>query len=102
MNEEPRTEVFVDSDSPKAEDRRSVSGGIVVIGKAGVKHWSRTQATRSLSSGEAEYGALVIGCAEGLGTHGADEGPGSGLENPRFGVTARLRARLQEEEVLVK
>ena len=34
---------------------------------AGVKHWSRTQKTRALSSGEAEYYALVSGCAEGLG-----------------------------------
>ena len=35
--------------------------------KAVVKHWSRTQATPALSSGEAEYYALVTACAEGLG-----------------------------------
>ena len=33
----------------------------------GVKHWSRTQRTRALSAGEAEYYAVVTGCAEGLG-----------------------------------
>ena len=33
----------------------------------GVKHWSRTQKARALSSGEAEYYAMVTGCAEGLG-----------------------------------
>ena len=70
INEEPRIEVFVDSDWAKAEDRRSVSGGIAAIGRVAVKHWSRTQATRALSSGEAEYAALVTGCAEGLGIQG--------------------------------
>ena len=32
-----------------------------------VKHWSRTQATRALSTAEAEYYAVVTGAAEGLG-----------------------------------
>ena len=32
-----------------------------------VKHWSRTQRSRALSVGEAEYYALVTGSAEGLG-----------------------------------
>ena len=32
-----------------------------------VKHWSRTQATRALSTAEAEYHAVVTGAAEGLG-----------------------------------
>ena len=32
-----------------------------------VKHWSRTQATRELSTAEAEYYAVVTGAAEGLG-----------------------------------
>ena len=32
-----------------------------------VKHWSRTQATRALSTAEAEYYAVVMGAAEGLG-----------------------------------
>ena len=69
-DEDPMIEVFVDSDWAKAEDRRSISGGILVVGKVAVKHWSRTQATRALSSGEAEYAALVTGCAEGLGLQG--------------------------------
>ena len=37
------------------------------MGGVAVKHWSRTQKTRALSVGEAEYSALVTGCAEGLG-----------------------------------
>ena len=32
-----------------------------------VKHWSRTQATRALSTAEAECCAVVTGAAEGLG-----------------------------------
>ena len=32
-----------------------------------VKHWSRTQATRALSTAEAEYYAVVTGAAKGLG-----------------------------------
>ena len=54
VGDEPRIEVFVDSDWAKAEDRKSVSGGIILVGKVGVTHRSRTQATRALSSGEAE------------------------------------------------
>ena len=32
-----------------------------------MQHWSRTQKARALSSGEAEYYAVVSGSAEGLG-----------------------------------
>ena len=38
-----------------------------------MKHWSRTQKARALSSGEAEYYAMVTGCAEGLGMQSLDE-----------------------------
>ena len=47
--------------------RRSTSGGIVVLDGGALKSWSSTQATVALSSGEAEYYALVKGAAEGLG-----------------------------------
>ena len=40
---------------------------MMVVGGIGVKHWSRTQKARALSSGEAEYYAMVTWCAEGLG-----------------------------------
>ena len=65
--EEVRIDVYVDSDWAKSEDRRSTSGGVIVLGGAGVKHWSRAQRSRALSVGEAEYYALVSGSAEGLG-----------------------------------
>ena len=45
--------------------RKSTSGGM--LNSVGVKHWSRTQKARALSSGEAEYYAMVTGCAEVLG-----------------------------------
>ena len=40
---------------------------MAVFGGVAVKHWSRTQKSRALSVGEAEYYAIVTGCAEGLG-----------------------------------
>ena len=60
-------EVYGDSDWAGSTDRKSTSGGIVCIGGAAIKHWSRTQKARALSSGEAEYYAVVTGSAEGLG-----------------------------------
>ena len=68
-NEEHKVwiDVQVDSDWAGNEDRKSTSGGIILIGGVGVKHWSRTQKTRALSVGEAEYYAVVTGSAEGLG-----------------------------------
>ena len=60
-------EVYVDSDWAGSADRKSTSGGIVCIGGTAIKHWSRTQKARALSSGEAEYYAVVTGSAEGLG-----------------------------------
>jgi len=60
-------EVWVDSDWAKGEERKSTSGGIMTVGGVAVKHWSRSQRTRALSVGEAEYAAMVSGAAEGLG-----------------------------------
>ena len=60
-------EVFVDSDWAGARDRKSTSGGMVLMGGVAVKSWSRTQKVRALSSGEAEFYAIVSGVAEGLG-----------------------------------
>ena len=51
---------YADSDwAGCAETRRSTSGGLVLLGSHSIKHWSTTQATIALSSGEAEYAALV-------------------------------------------
>eukprot|EP00969_Alexandrium_andersonii_P258948 11449663-Alexandrium_andersonii.AAC.1 len=42
-------------------------GGVCVRGLHAVKHWSTTQKTIALSSGEAELAGIVKGAAEGLG-----------------------------------
>ena len=46
---------------------RSTSGGVVTVGGSAIKRWSLTQATVTLSSGEAEYLALVKAACEGIG-----------------------------------
>ena len=59
--------VFTDSDwAGCRKTRKSTSGGIVVLGGV-VKGWSSTQPSIALSSGEAEYSALVKAAAEGIG-----------------------------------
>ena len=40
--EEPRIEVWVDSDWAKGKDRKSTSGGVMTVGGVAVKSWSRT------------------------------------------------------------
>ena len=47
--------------------RKSTSGGLCCRGPHVLKHWSVTQKTIALSSGEAELAGVVKGSAEGLG-----------------------------------
>ena len=47
-------DVFIDSDWASAAERKSTSGGMMCVDGVGVKHWSRTQKARALSSGKAE------------------------------------------------
>ena len=49
------------------ETRRSTSGGTAMLGRCLIKHWSKTQSTISLSSGEAELHGIAHGCSNGLG-----------------------------------
>ena len=39
----------------------------MLIGTCVIKHWSKTQSTISLSSGEAELHGIAMGCSQGLG-----------------------------------
>ena len=47
--------------------RRSTSGGVAMRGSHCIKHWSVTQSTVALSSGEAELGGICRGASIGLG-----------------------------------
>ena len=56
--------------------RRSTSGGALLYGSHLVKHWSTTQKTTALSSGEAELYGVVKGASEALGLQSIAEDMG--------------------------
>ena len=61
-------DIFSDSDwAGDKTTRRSTSGGMAVLAGGLLKSWSSTQGTVAMSSGEAEYYAMVKAAAEGLG-----------------------------------
>jgi hypothetical protein len=61
-------QVFADTDyAGCVATRRSTSGGCMMRGTHLIKHWSSTQRTVTLSSGEAELLGIVRGCSEALG-----------------------------------
>ena len=61
-------DVFVDTDFAGCQStRRSTSGGVALLGSCLIKHWSKTQTTISLSSGEAELHGIAYGAAQALG-----------------------------------
>ena len=60
--------VYVDTDFAGCHTtRRSTSGGLAMHGGHCIKHWSTTQTTVALSSGEAELGGICRGAAIALG-----------------------------------
>ena len=61
-------QLFVDTDFAGCRvSRRSTSGGAAMFGQHCLKHWSSTQATLALSSGEAEITGLCKGADMGIG-----------------------------------
>ena len=61
-------EVYCDTDFAGCSvTRRSTSGGCAMVNGALVKHWSKTQPTIALSSGEAELSGIGSGMAQALG-----------------------------------
>jgi len=61
-------DVDVDTDpAGRLGTSESTSGGCVLAGSHSLKSWSSTQATITLSSGEAELHGVVRGSAVGLG-----------------------------------
>jgi hypothetical protein len=76
-------DVYTDTDwagCPKT--RKSTSGGCVMLGRHAIKHWSSTQTSVALSSGEAEFAGVIRGSGQGLGYQAL-------LRD--FGVQAHLR-----------
>ena len=63
--------------------RKSTTGGLVLRGAHVLKHWSTTQVSIALSSGEAELVSLVRGACEGLGVRSLEEDLGA---RPRIAV----------------
>ena len=58
-----------DSDFAGCEkSRKSTSAGVIMLGKHMIKSWSSNQAVVALSSGEAEYYALVKAASVAMGT----------------------------------
>ena len=61
-------DVYVDTDVAGCKETlRSTSGGVAMLGKCCVKHWSKTQTTISLSSGESELHGIAYGASQALG-----------------------------------
>jgi hypothetical protein len=72
---------FVDSDwAGCTGTRKSTSGGFMVLGKHLVKSWSTTQSTIALSSGEAEFYAIVEGASRALGVQALMDDMGMKVE----------------------
>ena len=73
--------VFVDSDYAGCiRTRKSTSGGLAKLGEHAIKCWSSTQPIIALSSGEAEYYAIVKGGSNALGIKGLLNDFGVNLE----------------------
>ena len=68
--------VHVDWDWSTGPERRSTSGMLVINGIV-VKHWSRTQPARALSTAEAEYYAVITGSSGGSPNAVDDDGLGT-------------------------
>ena len=63
-DDEVNVDVHVDSNWASGPERKSTCGGVMMINGTVVKHWSRTQAARALSTAAAQYYAVVTGAAE--------------------------------------
>ena len=79
-------DVHVDWDWAEGPNRKSRSGGMTMVNDTVVRHWSRTQASRALSTAEADYSTVVAGTAEGFGNGRDDDRLGSERADSCLGV----------------
>ena len=87
--------VYTDSDfAGCVASRLSTSGGAVLLGGHLLKHWASTQKKITLSSGEAELGAVVRGFSEALGIQSVARDLGAELEPEAPGSGAAVGAGL--------
>ena len=64
----PTLSAYVDTDFAGClKTRRSTSGGAIMRGGHLLQHWSQTQTTVALSSGEAELSGICKGASKGIG-----------------------------------
>ena len=96
----PVTEVVCQVDSDWGgclSTRRSTSGGVVMRGAHVLSHWSRTQATIALSSGEAELNASLKGGCELLGLGELEREWGKTVSLRLEGDSSACRGTLQRQ-----
>ena len=61
-------DVYTDTDwAGCVKTRKSTSGGCLMLGSHAIKHWSSTQSSVALSSGEAGFAGVIRGAGQGLG-----------------------------------
>ena len=59
-HDEMKVDVHVDSDWTNGPERKSTSGGMMIIDGTVVRHWSRTQASRALITADAVCDAVMV------------------------------------------
>ena len=60
--------MFTDSDwAGEVESRKSTSGGVMQLGSHVLKTWASTQSVIALSTGEAEFYAIIKGASQAMG-----------------------------------
>ena len=91
-------QTFTDSDwAGCTRTRRSTSGGALHLGAHLISHWSKTQQTIALSSGEAELNASLKGACESLGQKYLMEELGVQTDIKMYGDSSASQGTIQRQ-----